>query len=1270
MKLSCPVPINGKNTHEKVRFRIDSDCDEEADVTSTLKSSKKSENTNQATIERRKQFKKEQVFALTSSTNAAVDGFVQSMSGAHLVTNKIDHLKPVEIKDFTLATPEQFVQKFNGKFVIKKVLIANNGIAAVKCIRSIRRWAYEMFKNEKAIRFVVMVTPEDLRANAEYIKLADHYVPVPGGSNNNNYANVELILDIACRMSVQAVWAGWGHASENPKLPELLQKNNIAFMGPPHKAMSALGDKISSSIVAQTANVPTLPWSGSGLKEPWKDEYLHGRKLSVKSDMYRKGCIDSVDQGLKTARKIGYPVMIKASEGGGGKGIRKAENENDFPNLFRQVLAEVPGSPVFIMKMAKSARHLEVQLLADQYGSAISLFGRDCSIQRRHQKIIEEAPCIVSGVDTFEKMEKAAVKLAKMVGYVSAGTVEYLYNKDDGFYFLELNPRLQVEHPCTEMIADINLPAAQLQIAMGIPLHRIKDVRLLYDESPWGDNRIDFENPTAKPRPYGHVIAARITSENPDEGFKPSAGTVQELNFRSSKNVWGYFSVAASGGLHEFADAQFGHCFSWGEDREDARKNLVVAMKELSIRGDFRTTVEYLISLLEHDNFQNNVLSTGWLDHLIAERVQPGKPDAMLSVICGSLHVANQTILNNFQNFHISLEKGQILPDNTLSNTVEVELLYDGLKYLVQATKCSPTNFFLVMNESYKEVEVHSMSDGGLLMSIDGGSYTTYMKEEVDQYRIIIGNRTCVFEKRKDPSVLRSPSTGKLMQFLIDDGAHVFANQPFAEIEVMKMIMSLTVAENGCIHYVRRPGSVLEAGCVLARLDLDDPSRIPKAELYRGRFTIDETCAVHGDKLNQIFQHSKDTLEHILAGYVLPDPYFETNLTSSVEQFVKALRDPNLPLLELQDIISSISGRIPLTVEKKIRKLMNAYSSNITSVLAQFPSQQIASVLDNHAGTFQRRSDREFFFMTVQGMVQLVQRYRNGVRGRMKTVIQELLRKYLEVETQFQVGHYDKCVSVLRDRHRDDMARVVETIFSHSQVLKKNMLVIQLIDHLCGREPSGITQELCDILHSLTTLNKSENSKVALRARQVLIAANQPAYELRHNQMESIFLSAIDMFGHDLCPVNLQKLILSETSIFDLLHSFFYHQNTLVKMAALEVYVRRAYISYELTRLQHLQIVNDLCVVKFQFLLPSTHPNRKAMNKCEMETKTTEEVISFDLITRDLHNNCLRMGVMTAFSDFEDMKLYVFDSNEFNFRFFESLQRTYHISAQSRKLFR
>ncbi|XP_043279502.1 acetyl-CoA carboxylase isoform X2 [Venturia canescens] len=1119
----------------------------------------------------------------TLSVPAPSHGLTPSMSQGTVMIQAQSRLQE---KDFTVATPEEFVRRFNGTKVIEKVLIANNGIAAVKCMRSIRRWSYEMFKNERAVRFVVMVTPEDLKANAEYIKMADQYVPVPGGTNNNNYANVELIVDIAMRTQVQAVWAGWGHASENPKLPELLHKKDIAFIGPSERAMWALGDKIASSIVAQTADVPTLAWSGSELKAQYS-----GKKIKISSELFKKGCVSTVEECLAAANKIGFPVMVKASEGGGGKGIRKVENAEELPTMFRQVQAEIAGSPIFIMKLARCARHLEVQLLADNYGNAISLFGRDCSIQRRHQKIIEEAPAVIAKPEIFEEMERAAVRLAKMVGYVSAGTVEYLYDTSGRYFFLELNPRLQVEHPCTEMVSDVNLPAAQLQIAMGLPLHRIKDIRLLYGESPWGDSPIDFDQPRHKPQPWGHVIAARITSENPDEGFKPSSGTVQELNFRSSKNVWGYFSVGASGGLHEFADSQFGHCFSWGEDRNQARENLVVALKELSIRGDFRTTVEYLITLLETESFLTNNIDTAWLDLLISERVRSDKPDVLLAVTCGALHIADRTIQNAFTGFQTALEKGQIQASNDLKNVVDVELINDGFKYKVQAAKSGPNSYFLVMNGSYKEVEVHRLSDGGMLLSLDGASFTTYMKEEVDRYRIVIGNQTCVFEKDNDPSLLRSPSAGKLVSFTVDDGGHVDAGQAYAEIEVMKMIMTLTASESGSLYYVKRPGAILETGTLIAHLELDDPSLVTKAQEYSGQFLAPAAPAIP-EKLNNLHTKYRSALENTLAGYCLPDPYHLPRLRDFIEKFMCSLRDPSLPLLELQEVIATISGRVPISVEKKIRKLMTLYERNITSVLAQFPSQQIAAVIDGHAATLSKRSDRDVFFLTTQAIVQLVQRYRNGIRGRMKTTVHELLRQYYTVESQFEQGHYDKCVSALIQRYKDDMAMVTATIFSHTHVGKKNVLVTMLIDHLWANEP-GLTDELASTLTELTSLNRTEHSRVALRARQVLIAAHQPAYELRHNQMESIFLSAVDMYGHDFHPENLQKLILSETSIFDILHDFFYHTNRAVCNAALEVYVRRAYISYELTCLQHLELSGEIPLVHFQFMLPTNHPNRQ-----------------------------------------------------------------------------
>ncbi|XP_053336754.1 acetyl-CoA carboxylase 2 isoform X2 [Clarias gariepinus] len=1166
-----------------------------------------------------------------------------SLSGHNLV-RKGQRRMDVQ-RDFTVASPAEFVKRFGGIRIIEKVLIANNGIAAVKCMRSIRRWSYEMFRNERTIRFVVMVTPEDLKANAEYIKMADHYVPVPGGPNNNNYANVEMIVDIAKRIPVQAVWAGWGHASENPKLPELLHKAGISFLGPSSKAMWALGDKVASSIVAQSAGIPTLPWSGSGLKVAWREEeQTLGHVISVPQELYAQGCVRDVDEGLEGAEKIGYPVVIKASEGGGGKGIRKVDRAEDFPSFFRQVQVEVPGSPIFIMQLAQHARHQEVQILSDQYGNAVSLFGRDCSIQRRHQKIIEEAPTTIASPSTFQQMERFAVRMAKMVGYVSAGTVEYLYSEDGTFHFLELNPRLQVEHPCTEMIADVNLPAAQLQIAMGIPLHRIKDIRVLYGESPWDDTPINFEEPECVPCPRGHVIAARITSENPDEGFKPSSGTVQELNFRSSKNVWGYFSVGAAGGLHEFADSQFGHCFSWGENREEAISNMVVAMKELSIRGDFRTTVEYLIRLLETESFRNNDIDTGWLDHLIAEKVQAERPDTMLGVVCGALHVADASFRKSMSDFLHSLERGQVLPAASLVNTVEVDLIYEGIKYCLKVARQSPTTYVIIMNGSDIEIDVHTLTDGGLLLSYSGSSYTTYMKEEVDSYRITVGNKTCVFEKERDPTVLRSPSAGKLLQYVVEDGAHVSAGHPYAEIEVMKMVMSLSVQESGRVHCVKRPGAVLVPGCVVARIELDDPSTVHPVELNTQPLPAQEPLPIVGEKLHQVFHSVLENLMKVMDGFCLSEPYFSTRLNKWVETLMRTLRDPSLPLLELQDIMTSVSGRIPVTVEKVIRKVMAQYASNITSVLCQFPSQRIANILDSHAATLQRKADREVFFMNTQSIVQLVQRYRSGIRGYMKVVVLDLLRRYLQVEIQFQQGTYDKCVINLREQYKPDMTPVLEHIFSHAQVSKKNVLVSMLIDQLCGRDPV-LTDDVVLVLNEFTQLSKMENSKVSLCARQALIVSHMPSYEVRHNQVESIFLSAIDMYGHQFCPENLKKLILSETSIFDVLPSFFYHTNRVVCMAALEVYVRRGYIAYELNSLQHHQMRDGTCAVHFQFMLPSSHPNRGSSPTLNRLPASGSG--QFDSIPRQgselflegaLSPPCQRMGAMVAFRCFDDFR--------------------------------
>ncbi|KAK9856781.1 hypothetical protein WJX84_000710 [Apatococcus fuscideae] len=278
---------------------------------------------------------------------------------------------------------------------VSSILVANNGLAAVKFIRSIRAWSLATTGNDHAISIVAMASPEDIHGGTEHVLQADKVVEVPGGASSLNYGNPELIVQLAEQCGVDAVWPGWGHASENPQLPMTLRRKSAGtvFLGPPASAMSALGDKIGSTIIAQTVGVPTVPWTGLGLKAP-SDGAAGGNLVDqdTSQQLYLQCCIKNARQATDSCNQVGYPILLKAAWGGGGRGIRKVTEASEVASAFAAVEAEVPGSPIFATKMMSNCRHLEVQLVADKYHNVASLFTRDCSVQRRHQKLIEEGP--------------------------------------------------------------------------------------------------------------------------------------------------------------------------------------------------------------------------------------------------------------------------------------------------------------------------------------------------------------------------------------------------------------------------------------------------------------------------------------------------------------------------------------------------------------------------------------------------------------------------------------------------------------------------------------------------------------------------------------------------------------------------------------------------------------------------------------------------------------------------------------------------------------
>lgn len=1126
-----------------------------------------------------------------------------------------------------------------------------------------RKWAYETFGNERAIQFTVMATPEDLRANADYIRMADQYVEVPGGTNNNNYANVELIVDVAERMDVHAVWAGWGHASENPRLPESLAASpkKIIFIGPPASAMRSLGDKISSTIVAQHAGVPCIPWSGTGVEEVTIDDK---GIVTVEDHVYSRGCTHSPQEGLEKAREIGFPVMIKASEGGGGKGIRKVENEEDFVALYNAAANEIPGSPIFIMKLAGNARHLEVQLLADQYGNNISLFGRDCSVQRRHQKIIEEAPVTIAKPITFQAMEKAAVSLGRLVGYVSAGTVEYLYShSDDKFYFLELNPRLQVEHPTTEMVSGVNLPAAQLQIAMGIPLHQIRDIRLLYGVDPNTSSEIDFDfsseesfKTQRRPQPKGHTTACRITSEDPGEGFKPSSGTMHELNFRSSSNVWGYFSVGTAGGIHSFSDSQFGHIFAYGENRSASRKHMVVALKELSIRGDFRTTVEYLIKLLETPAFEDNTITTGWLDQLISNKLTAERPDPIVAVICGAVTKAHLASEAGIEEYRKGLEKGQVPSKDVLKTVFPVDFIYEGSRYKFTATRAGLDSYHLFINGSKCSVGVRALADGGLLVLLNGRSHNVYWKEEAAATRLSVDGKTCLLEQENDPTQLRSPSPGKLVKFTVENGEHVRAGQPYAEVEVMKMYMPLIAQEDGIVQLIKQPGATLEAGDILGILALDDPSRVKHAQPFTGQLPDMGPPVVVGAKPPQRFFLLHSILENILRGFDN-----QVIMGATLKELVEVLRNPELPYGEWNAQSSALHSRMPQKLDAQLQTIVDKAKAR----KAEFPAKQLQKTIVRFIEENVNPADAEILKTTLLPLIQVINKYLDGLKTNEYNVFIGLLEQYYEVEKLFSTGtkRDEDVILKLREENKEDIVPVIHTVLSHSRIGSKNNLVLAILDMYRPNQPNveNVGKHFKEILKKLTELEARAAAKVTLKAREVLIQCALPSLEERLSQMEHILRSSVieSRYGETGWEHRepdfgvLKEVVDSKYTVFDVLPRFFIHSDPWVTLAALEVYVRRAYRAYTLKGIDYTAGAEPP-ILSWDFTLgklgqpefgsvSSTQPSTPSTPTAEANNpfKRINSISDMSYLVNDPSSDPIRKGVIIPIQYLEDAEEYL-----------------------------
>ncbi len=441
--------------------------------------------------------------------------------------------------------------------MIRKVLIANRGEIAVRIIRACK---------ELGIETVAIYSEAD--KDAMHTQLADEAICVGKPKSKDSYLNVSNIISAAVITKCNAIHPGFGFLSENSEFAAICEECNIKFIGPSSSTIGIMGDKSRAREIMKNADVPIIPGS--------------------------RGIVENVEQAYLEAEEVGYPVMIKAALGGGGKGIRIVNHKNDLENAYFTAKTEAKANfgddTIYIEKFIENPRHIEFQILGDEHGNIIHLGERDCTIQRRNQKILEEAPSTILSNELREKMGKAAINAARAVNYVNAGTIEFLVDKHGNFYFMEMNTRIQVEHPITEMITSIDIVKEQISIANG--------------------ERLNFSQVDIKIK--GHAIECRINAENPSKGFIPSPGKIEFLNLPGGNGIRVDTAMFTGYTIPPNYDSMIAKLIAYGRNRDEAINKMLRALEEFVIEG-IDNNIEFQIDILNNKKFRLGDYDTSFI---------------------------------------------------------------------------------------------------------------------------------------------------------------------------------------------------------------------------------------------------------------------------------------------------------------------------------------------------------------------------------------------------------------------------------------------------------------------------------------------------------------------------------------------------------------------------------------------------------------------------------------------------------------------------------
>lgn len=656
----------------------------------------------------------------------------------------------------------------------RRIAVVNRGESAMRLINAVRELRYDREIDLQTIAF--HTTAE---SSAMFVREADEAVCIdvdrPEGSGSP-YLDLDALERALVESQADAAWVGWGFVAERPEFAELCGRLGVVFIGPRPEVMRRLGDKIEAKLLAEESDVPVAPWSG--------------------------GPVDTLDDARRHAEKIGLPLMIKATAGGGGRGIRKVESMDGLDEAFESARSEgakaFGDATVFMEKVVADARHVEVQMICDTHGTAWAVGVRDCSMQRRNQKVIEESHCIALSEQQDRDLRAAAARLARAAGYENAGTVEFLYQPStEQFAFLEVNTRLQVEHPVTELTTGLDLVKLQIHVA--------------------GGGRLEGSPPPSS----GYAIEARLNAEDPQRSFAPAPGILQTLTFPVGTGIRVDTGVAEGDVIPPEFDSMIAKIIAAGADRDEALARLHRALSQMTVlvRGG-TTNKSFLLELLDRREVRSGDVDTSWLDRLTAAGGHVPRRLADVALVAATLDADRIEAARDREAFFGSAGRGRPNVDADIGHTIEMQR--EGESHRVDVRRILADRYELTLDDVTTVVDVERLGRSQTRMTIGVDTYGVVSTVEDNEHLVEVDGVTHRFS-RDDAGVVRAPSASLVVRVDVEVGDVVAAGDRLGVVEAMKMELAIVAPIAGRVTDVMTmPNSQVVAGAALFRIEADD----------------------------------------------------------------------------------------------------------------------------------------------------------------------------------------------------------------------------------------------------------------------------------------------------------------------------------------------------------------------------------------------------------------------------------------------------------------